>query len=51
MSAAPLPAWPTPHNHNKENIMTTLVFLTTCLLTVFVIDTRQKRQRFLDQGK
>ena len=26
--------------------MTTLVFLTTCLITVFVIDTREKRQRF-----
>lgn len=27
--------------------MTTLVFLTTCLITVFIIDTREKRQRFI----
>ncbi len=28
--------------------MSSLIFLTTCLITVFVIDTRQKRQRFLN---
>jgi hypothetical protein len=29
--------------------MNTLIFLTTCLITVFVVDTRQKRKRFMGE--